>query len=244
MLRTNRYAKGWPMARLRAAPDATYSYDAWGTQTAQGTFNTRYAFTGRELADAGLMYYRARQYDPGTGRFLHEDSVRFDESSNFYVYAANSPSLNTDPSGHHSIYFDGGFLRIFDDSGKLLLKCRAFSGRSGTTPKDQGIKWMGPIPSGIYFLDPTEFTGGAGTFATARRNVFSDWGTWRVPLHPYPGTNVRGRDKDSFFLHGGKSPGSGGCIDVQDCDKKVHNLLKDHPGPVRIDVNYSGFIPF
>jgi hypothetical protein len=32
-----------------------------------------------------------------------------------------------------------------------------------------------------------------------------------VPLTPNPGTNTRGRS--GFFMHGGKLPGSAGCID-------------------------------
>src|ERR1700723_1669512 len=38
-----------------------------------------------------LYYYRARYYDPGTGRFLSEDPMAFDAGVNFYSYTLNSP---------------------------------------------------------------------------------------------------------------------------------------------------------
>jgi hypothetical protein len=43
------------------------SYDSFGDQTA--TLNSRYGFTGRERDDfTGLLYYRARFYDPNLGQ--------------------------------------------------------------------------------------------------------------------------------------------------------------------------------
>ena len=75
-----------------------------------------------------------------------------------------------------------------------------------------------------------------------RRNLLGDWGVYRVPLHPFPGTNTYGRE--NFFLHGGQKPGSAGCIDVNACDTAIHDILKDHKGPVRVDVRYTNFVPF
>jgi len=42
-------------------------------------------------------YYRARYYDPSTGRFLSEDPARLEP--NAFAYAANSPVDFTDPTG-------------------------------------------------------------------------------------------------------------------------------------------------
>ncbi len=43
--------------------------------------------------------YRARYYDPATGRFLSEDPIGFDGGSNFYAYVGNSPTNRKDPLG-------------------------------------------------------------------------------------------------------------------------------------------------
>ncbi|HXC61533.1 MAG TPA: RHS repeat-associated core domain-containing protein [Nitrospiria bacterium] len=45
-------------------------------------------------------YYRARYYDPNSGRFLKEDPIGFQGGgANFYAYTANSPLNFRDPSG-------------------------------------------------------------------------------------------------------------------------------------------------
>jgi RHS repeat-associated protein len=44
-------------------------------------------------------YYRARYYDPATGRFVSEDPVGFHGGEDFYLYAVNEPTLLIDPSG-------------------------------------------------------------------------------------------------------------------------------------------------
>jgi RHS repeat-associated protein len=61
----------------------------------------RFKFTGREYGgEAGLYYYRARYYDPKTGRFTGVDPMGFDAGdSNTFRYVGNSPIDYTDPSG-------------------------------------------------------------------------------------------------------------------------------------------------
>lgn len=44
-------------------------------------------------------YYRARYYDPVTGRFLSEDPIQFSGGMNFFNYGSNSPTNASDPSG-------------------------------------------------------------------------------------------------------------------------------------------------
>src|SRR5262249_18756836 len=57
-------------------------------------------FTGREFdSESGLLYYRARYYDPKIGRFISEDPITFDGGINFYAYVGNNPINLTDPFG-------------------------------------------------------------------------------------------------------------------------------------------------
>lgn len=44
-------------------------------------------------------YYRARYYDPSTGRFLSEDPIQFVGGLNFYRYTRNSPTNFRDALG-------------------------------------------------------------------------------------------------------------------------------------------------
>jgi RHS repeat-associated protein len=66
-----------------------------------GSPNTRYGYTGRELdAATGLMYYRARWYDPQQARFITEDPIGFaGGDTNLYAYVGNDPINFTDPLG-------------------------------------------------------------------------------------------------------------------------------------------------
>ena len=65
-----------------------------------GTLTNPFQYTGRELdSETGLYYYRARYYDPATGRFLSEDPVGFFASRDFYSYVGNTPTGFNDPFG-------------------------------------------------------------------------------------------------------------------------------------------------
>lgn len=55
---------------------------------------------------SGLYYYRARDYDPVTGRFLQEDPIWFDSGDmNVYRYTWNNPLMWRDPSGQSAIEY-------------------------------------------------------------------------------------------------------------------------------------------
>jgi RHS repeat-associated protein len=60
-----------------------------------------FGFTARERdAESGLMFYRARYYDPKLGRFISQDPIGFDGGDlNLYRYVFNDPANLTDPSG-------------------------------------------------------------------------------------------------------------------------------------------------
>ena len=55
---------------------ATYTYESFGAVTEKtGNVSNRLQYTAREFVPkAGLYYYRARYYDPATGRFQSEAS--------------------------------------------------------------------------------------------------------------------------------------------------------------------------
>ena len=79
--------------------DATQRFDAWGNQlTATGT-QARYGYTGREPDETGLVYYRARYYDPTIGRFTQRDPMGVAAGINFYAYVNGNPVNFNDPNG-------------------------------------------------------------------------------------------------------------------------------------------------
>ncbi|MCI0389182.1 MAG: DUF6531 domain-containing protein, partial [Acidobacteria bacterium] len=74
------------------------SYEAFGAGA--GSSLSRYAYTGRERdPETDIYYYRARYYNPGIGRFISEDPLRFIAGRNFFIYVQNSPVNWKDPVG-------------------------------------------------------------------------------------------------------------------------------------------------
>ena len=81
-------------------PEVSYTYDAYGKQTGHtGTSTSGLGYTGN-LTDAstGLVYLRARDYDPTTAQFLSIDP-ELQATGQPYAYCANDPLLRLDPSG-------------------------------------------------------------------------------------------------------------------------------------------------
>ena len=78
------------------------TYDSFGNSAVSA--RTRYGYTGRERdPDTGLLYYRARFYDPQLGRFVSEDPIGLDAGLNQFAYVSNNPQRATDPTGLYEI---------------------------------------------------------------------------------------------------------------------------------------------
>jgi RHS repeat-associated protein len=80
--------------------EATFTYDAYGNQTGHtGTATTPMGYDGQYTnADTGLIYLRAREYDPATGQFLSVDPQVM-ETRAPYAYAEDNPITLGDPTG-------------------------------------------------------------------------------------------------------------------------------------------------
>ncbi len=101
-------AHGNNIACLFKAPSNTYTinnqraYDAWGgIRQGSGTGDPkgRYCANLGHVQDdeSGLVYMRARYYEPGTGRFLSEDPAM--AGRNWFVYANLNPVSVVDKTG-------------------------------------------------------------------------------------------------------------------------------------------------
>ena len=82
----------------------TIQTDEFGiTLLTQGTSPEPFRYTGQQVDSDGLLYLRARYYDPTSGRFLSRDSFAGSAAAplslNRYTYARNNPTTLTDPSG-------------------------------------------------------------------------------------------------------------------------------------------------
>ncbi len=77
------------------------SYNPYG-ETLDNTGNgaTSYGYTGEWTDGTGMVYLRARYYQPGVGRFVQKDPSGIE--NNLYLYGSANPVVNTDPSGMFS----------------------------------------------------------------------------------------------------------------------------------------------
>lgn len=123
---TNRYVTGpggLPLERIGAADDVnyyhqdqlgstrmitsssgavlkSYTYNAYGTlASSTGAINQPFGFAGQYTdAESGLIYLRARYYEPSTAQFLTRDPA-VALTGTPYAYAGNDPANAADPTG-------------------------------------------------------------------------------------------------------------------------------------------------
>ncbi len=77
---------------------ASYIFDAYGNQSEENTVYNPFGYRGEYTdSESGLVYLRARMYDPETGRFINEDPAK--DNYNWYVYCSNNPIMLIDPFG-------------------------------------------------------------------------------------------------------------------------------------------------
>jgi RHS repeat-associated protein len=95
---------------VNGALQSRTEYDSWGEATQTGTTQSNHGYTGHLQDDTGLIYARARYYDPSIGRFISRDPLEGLQNSpiswNPYLYANANPFYYTDPTGLLSIFSD------------------------------------------------------------------------------------------------------------------------------------------
>jgi RHS repeat-associated protein len=110
-----------------------YDYDAWGRTSVsdavgvpseESALNNRIAFQGREYSwSTGLYYFRARWYDPITGRWLSKDPIGISGGLNHHVAFANNPVNFLDYRGLNAYYVNNGtkhsYIVVDNPSGRV-----------------------------------------------------------------------------------------------------------------------------
>jgi RHS repeat-associated protein len=92
------------------------TYDVWGGVRAgapTGGPANRYCANLGHLQDdeSGLIYMRARYYEPSSGRFISEDPAR--DGGNWFRYADNIPSIKIDKTGRVAALAILGLVMLF-----------------------------------------------------------------------------------------------------------------------------------
>ncbi|MCP4995663.1 MAG: RHS repeat-associated core domain-containing protein, partial [Gammaproteobacteria bacterium] len=98
-----------------AAVETLTTFEPFGTVLAQaGTSDTTYGFAGEQHDASGLVYLRARYYNPDLKVFMSRDPFagwdRVPASQNGYSYSHNNPVNYTDPTGEIVPIIIGGII--------------------------------------------------------------------------------------------------------------------------------------
>jgi len=112
-----------------------------GNWDKQGVNNFRYKYNSQQLDDTGLMYFKARYYDPAVGRFITADpTIPNPEKSqlfNRYMFVAGSPVQLMDTSGFEPDNTSGG------DSGGNNTSSSPTGGKCDFSSSGSVIKSVG-----------------------------------------------------------------------------------------------------
>ena len=168
------------------------SFDVWGSlrwnPSSSADVKQRYCANLGHVEDdaSGLVYMRARYYEPWTGRFISEDPAM--DGGNWYVYCSGDPVNYTDLKGKSKVAaaasiagFLLGFLQelweSYHDSGRFSLEnigpalWKAALGAAMGIGTALALQWYGTEAMGIAQMTTIGFSGGVAAaiiFLTAR----------------------------------------------------------------------------
>jgi hypothetical protein len=148
------------------------------------------------------------------------------------------------PDGNVELVFDGTQLTV---SGAVGQSFPAVSG----TPDSRGdfdyslarqqLENAGPIPEGEYWIAPAQMKSlwyYPASWVPLAGRAKAAWGSHRITIHPFDGTVTFGRG--GFFIHGGDSPGSIGCIDLTSEIGDFADLVEPFGGKkIKLTVTYA-----
>jgi RHS repeat-associated protein len=130
--------------------EATFTYDAYGNTTGTtGTATTPLHYDGQYTSsDTGLIYLRARAYDPATAQFLSVDPITALTRAP-YTYASSNPINEADPTGL------GNWLDLGIPS-----------------PGEAAAEVLGPLnPVQYYEEEITDYENGCGYLASVTHGI-------------------------------------------------------------------------
>lgn len=137
----------------------SYDYDAWGRilsirgadgrPLARSAVGNRLFWKGREyFPGLGLYHFRARWYDPVTGRFLSKDPLGISAGLNLYAFCGGDPVNGNDPSGLDFWSRFGGFCQMVGGAAEA-----AAGGLFAFSTAETGIGFAGGVAVAAHGTD-------------------------------------------------------------------------------------------
>jgi RHS repeat-associated protein len=148
-------------------------------------------------SETDTYYYRARYYDPVTGRFLSEDPIGFNGGNNFYAYVENDPADQSDPFGlcAPSPAMKECLQKTFDKSGPDIDGVKVQE-----KPKAPNYPWAATTRRNkiIIFVPCDKFFGSNDVVLEEYFHVLNQWNTGRMNRRNYIWNDLHGHDKNKF----------------------------------------------
>jgi len=219
---------------------SSFQYDAWGNLLSSSSDGLPggmpYTFVGglgvRRDEGSGLIWMRARWYDPTLQRFVSRDALG---GTNRYAYANNAPSNFTDPSGL-IVDIGGAAAQAYAEALALQDQAAAAAAAAANAAK------VPPPPGwGLGALGPAGAAGVAGYIAYSMYNSPNDGSAkWRP--HPYAGPSpghkptpqpgmprdICQKEKDDCESDWRRNNPGRRCLDVDaqdECDEVYKNCM-------------------
>jgi RHS repeat-associated protein len=159
-----------------------YDYAPFGEVLAsEGNRINSLRYTGEQWdSDVGLLYLRARWYDPSVGRFTTRDLFpgfpTLPQTQHSYVYVNNNPLRNTDPSGHFAFLVPlvtGAIGGVAGGAGSLIGQVA--SGQGTLSERWANVNWrnvgiaagVGAVAGAVAPFVATSAIGAVALSATA-----------------------------------------------------------------------------
>lgn len=148
---------------------------------------------------------------------------------------------STKPDCTLELTFDGENLEITGDKSDTFPAVSGKPDSSGNfdySPARQRMENEGAIPQGEYWIAPQQLKDLWYYKLSPIGDPAGAWGTHRITIHPFDGTHTFGRG--GFFIHGGSTPGSIGCIDLTSHMADFAKLIAPYGGcKIKLNVDYT-----
>lgn len=177
-----------------------------------------------------------KTYQINKGPILTALTVSEVDEISRYTVGQTTSQLQMKGTPGQFLWFDGVNFNIVDCSTREIIRSyAAYSGKPGLTCDiaNQKKKDAGCIPEGLYYIDQRM------TLSQDKADSTWDWIKWEfkagswgkfaTPLLPVADTETYGRG--SFFIHGGRIPGSIGCIDLVSANQAFHSWFESRHKP-------------
>jgi RHS repeat-associated protein len=170
---------------------ANYTYDPHGAPSTWGTVGTvpRFRYTGQAaIPEARLYQYKARVYDPVSGRFLQTDPVGYGPGVNWYADVHNDPVNNADPTGDDAWQVAWDVVEVV--SGGASVVGGAIVTGAGAVTEGATLGASTPVSVPAVGLGTLAIGGGAVVFGNGIKDIVQGSTSESRPFKGTPGSTV------------------------------------------------------